>query len=160
DDPAGEGVAFAVRAELDEARKEINPEDFDADDPLRPTEARKADWKGIVRKATEQLRTRSKDLLLGARLVEALTKQHGYAGLAAGRELRRGLTDDCGARLHPTIEDGDLELRAGQFNWLGDDGRGARFPHTLRTVPFFSFEGEPVSMHDYRLAQDNKGKFK
>jgi len=44
-------VPFAQRAELDELRKEVNPDDFDPGDPLRPTEAKKADWKGIVRRA-------------------------------------------------------------------------------------------------------------
>lgn len=160
EDPAGEPMAYAVRAELDEARKEINPDDFDANDPLRPTDVRKADWKGIIRKATEQLRTKSKDLLLAARLVEALTKQHGFAGLGVGLTLLRRLIDECWDRLHPTIEDGDLELRAGPFNWLGDDGRGARFPYTLRTVPLFTFGNEAVSMHDYRQAQEGKGKLK
>src|SRR5829696_6778802 len=91
DEPAGESVAFSVRSALDEMRKEINPEDFDASDPLRPTDAKRADWKGIVRQASEQLRTKSKDLLLGARLVEALTKIQGFAGYADGAELMRRL---------------------------------------------------------------------
>jgi hypothetical protein len=48
---AGEPLPFAVRNELEEARKEINPDDFDAADPMRPTEARWADWPKIVQLA-------------------------------------------------------------------------------------------------------------
>ena len=61
-------MPFSLRAELEEARKEVNPEDFDAADPLRPTEAKKADWPAIVRQARKALTTTSKDLLLAARL--------------------------------------------------------------------------------------------
>ena len=160
DDPAGESVPFGVRAELEEARKEIDLADFGPNDPLRPTEAKKADWKGIVRTTTKALTTQSKDLLVAARLTEALVKLHGYAGLADGLTLLRRLMDECWDRIQPTIEDGDLDVRAGPFNWIGDDGRGARFPHTLRTVPLYSFDGEAVSLRDWRLIQEGKNKGK
>ncbi|MGL4551508.1 MAG: type VI secretion system protein TssA [Gemmataceae bacterium] len=160
DDPSGEPVPFPVRAELDEMRKDLNPDDFDANDPLRPTEGKKADWKGIVRKSTDLLRTSSKDLLLGARLVEALTKLHGHAGYADGVLLMRRMLEECWDRLHPAIEDGDLEVRAGQFNWLGDDGRGGRFPYSLKTIPLFALDGEPVTLHDWKKAQEGKGRYK
>jgi type VI secretion system protein ImpA len=158
DDPAGEPVPFTVRAEMEEARKEVDPADFDEKDPLRPTEPKRADWAAIVRAAKKTLTSSSKDLLVAARLTEALTKKHGFAGLADGLTLQRRLLEECWDRLHPLIEDGDLEVRAGPFNWLGDDGRGARFPHTLRTLPLYEHEGEPVSYRDFRLAQEGKGK--
>jgi type VI secretion system protein ImpA len=156
DDPAGEGVSFAVRAELEEARKEIDPSDFDADDPLRPSEAKKADWKGIVTLTTRTLKESSKDLLLAARLTEALTKLHGYAGFNDGIELMRRMIEECWDRLHPTIEDGDLEVRAGPFNWLGDDGRGARFPYTLRCVPLFNNGAAAYNLRDWKNIQEGK----
>ncbi len=156
DSPAGEPVGFSVRAQMEEARKEIDPDDFAPDDPLRPTEAKKADWAGIVRLATTTLTQSSKDLLVAARLTEALTKLHGYAGFAAGAQLLRRLLDECWDRLHPSIEDGDLEVRAGPFNWLGDDGRGARFPYTLRTVPLFRGESGWVTLHDWVKIQEGK----
>src|SRR4051794_31189311 len=37
DDPAGKAVPFATREIFDKARKEINPDAFAPDDPLRPT---------------------------------------------------------------------------------------------------------------------------
>jgi type VI secretion system protein ImpA len=160
DTPAGEPVGFGVRAEMEEARKEIDPADFDADDPLRPTEAKKADWPGLARLATKTLTESSKDLLVAARLTEALTKLHGYAGLAAGLELLRRLMAECWDRLHPAVEDGDLEVRAGPFNWLGDDGRGARFPYTLRTVPLFQGDAGWFTLRDWENIQAGKGTVK
>src|SRR6478672_2714830 len=120
DDPAGESMPYTLRAELEEARKEINPEDFDATDPLRPAEPKRADWVAISRKTQKALKETSKHLELASRLTEALTKMHGYAGLADGLALLRRLLTECWDRVYPTIEDGDLEVRAGPFNWLGD----------------------------------------
>ena len=158
DDPAGEAVSFTVRAEMEEARKEVDPADFDDKDVLRPTEPKKADWAGIERAAKKTLISESKDLLVAARLTEALTKRHGFAGLADGLTLLRKLLEECWDRLYPTIEDGDLEVRAGPFNWLSDDGRGARFPHSLRTLPLFRDGQEAYGYRDWRQAQDGKGK--
>lgn len=158
DNPAGESVSYALRAEMEEARKEINLEDFDENDLTRPTEAKKADWKGLIQQATDTLTATSKDLLVAARLTEALTKLHGFAGLADGLHLMRLLIAECWDRLHPEIEDGDLEARAGPFNWLGDDGRGARFPYTLRCVPLFKGDDAWYDLRDWKQIQEGKGK--
>ena len=132
DNPAGGAIPFEIREKLEEGRKEINLEDFDKNDPARPTEAKKADWSGIIRLAQETLSKTSKDLLISARLTEALVKQHGFAGLRDGLHLMRLLVEQCWDRLNPSIEDGDLEVRAGPFNWLADAEKGARFPNSLR----------------------------
>ncbi len=164
DNPAGGAIPFEIREKLEEGRKEINLEDFDADDPAKPTEAKKADWAGIIRVAQDTLTKTSKDLLVSARLTEALVKQHGFAGLRDGLHLMRLLVDQCWDRINPSIEDGDLEVRAGPFNWLADAEKGARFPHTLRRVPFVIDEksgkgdkAKKYSWMEWRLSQDGKG---
>src|SRR5262245_20196734 len=81
DDPAGGPVPFALREKLDHARKVINPDDYDKNDPTRPTEAKWADWTGVVQATGEALAESSKDLMLSARLTEALTQVNGFAGL-------------------------------------------------------------------------------
>lgn len=155
--PAGATVPFTVRAELDEARKEVNPEDFDADDPTRPETAKYADWDAVVRLATQILQESSKDLLVAARLTEALTRLHGFAGLRDGFKLLRTLVESCWERLHPEIEDGDLEVRAGPFLWLDDADRGARFPSTVREIPLFTGAARQYSWRDWRQVQDGRG---
>jgi type VI secretion system protein ImpA len=164
DNPAGGAIPFEIREKLEEGRKEINLEDFDKDDPARPTEAKKADWAGIIRIAQDTLAKTSKDLLVSARLTEALVKQHGFAGLRDGLHLMRLLVDKCWDRLNPTIEDGDLEVRAGPFNWLADAEKGARFPNSLRRVPLIPEDksgrgdrSKKFSWMEWRQSQSGKG---
>jgi type VI secretion system protein ImpA len=158
DPPAGGPVPFAVKAELEEARKEIDPDDYAPDDPARPTEAKTADWPAIARLAEQTLKETSKDLLVAARLTEALTRLRGFDGLADGLAVMRGMVGQCWDRMYPEIEDGDLEVRAGPFYWLGDADRGARFPHTVRNTPLFTHDGVPVGWRQWKDSQDGKGK--
>ena len=80
ENPAGVKDLSAIRSQLDELRKEINPETFAKNDPRRPEAAKKADWKGIIELAQETLRSTSKDYLIATRLTEALVKDRGFAG--------------------------------------------------------------------------------
>jgi type VI secretion system protein ImpA len=153
--PAGAPVALPVRQKLDAARKETEPH---PEDPSQGEIPKKADWPGIVRTAQELLADKSKDLLLAARLTEALTKMHGFAGLRDGLHLLRELIAQCWDRLHPTPdEDEGMEVRAGPFHWLSDADRGARFPGTVRAVPLVGVNGEAFSWQDWKLAQDGRG---
>ncbi len=110
DQPAGEGVPFTTREKLEEVRKEVNPEDFAADDPMRPSEPKRADWVAIERLTKQVLMENCKDLLTAARLTESLVRRNGFAGLRDGLHLLRRLIDDCWDRILPSIEDGDLEM--------------------------------------------------
>jgi type VI secretion system protein ImpA len=156
EDPAGDTVPFTVRQKLEEFRKEINPADFDPDDPLRPDQKKAADWPAVQRLAVETLTGSSKDLLVAARLTEALTKQYGFAGLRDGLHLMKRLVNDCWDRINPKIEDGDIEVRAGPFNWLADADRGARFPGTLRSIPLASSGDQHFGWQQWKLIQDGK----
>src|SRR5262249_17516582 len=102
DNPAGEPVPFDFRKELDEARKEVNPESYPEDAPRRP-ELKRADWPEILRLGQEILTEKSKDLMTAARLTEALVKLHGFPGCRDGLQLLRRLLDDCWDRLNPVI---------------------------------------------------------
>ncbi len=135
DNPAGEPLAFEVRKKLDDSRKEVNPNQFAPNDPRRPEQPQPADWGGIVELAQDTLAQRTKDLLVAARLTEALTKRHNFAGLRDGIKLLSGLAQDGWDRIYPLIEDGDTEVRASAFVWLDDEVRGARFPNSIRTIP-------------------------
>jgi type VI secretion system protein ImpA len=157
DNPAGDPVPFQVKAELEEARKEIDPDSYDPADPARPTEAKDADWSGIIARAGQTLKETSKDLLVAARLTEALTRVHGFDGLADGLAVLRGMIDRCWDRMHPEIEDGDLEARAGPFHWLSDADRGALFPHAVRNVPLITSDGVGIGWQQWRGTQDGQG---
>src|SRR5262245_50601602 len=161
DEPAGTSLPFEVRQKLDEARKEDNPEDYDADDPRRPEQPKKADWPGIIRLSQQTLSRTTKDLLLGARLTEALVKEHRFAGLRDGLHLMRLMLEQCWDRLSPPVESpDDLEIRAAAFNWLDDPDRGARFPNTLRMTPLVFGEDGAYGWLTWRQSQDGKGPVK
>jgi type VI secretion system ImpA family protein len=158
DDPAGPPVPYDIRARLEEARKEEDPDDYAPDDPMRPPEFRKADWKGTAQLAQETLTRVSKDLLVAARLTEALVRLHGFAGLRDGLRLLRALVEECWDRLNPPIEDGDVEVRAAPFYWLDDPHKGARFPSTLRALPLVFGEQGRYSWNDWDQLQSKKVK--
>jgi type VI secretion system protein ImpA len=138
ENPAGDPVPFELRQQLDEARRETNPED------VQPDEMKRADWGDIIRTTQAILTQTSKDLLTAARLTEALTKEYGFAGARDGLHLLTLLLDQCWDRLNPPIEDNDLEPRVTPFSWLDDPGRGARFPSTLRLVPIIVDKGNSL----------------
>ena len=99
DSPAGGPVPFAVREKLEEYRKEINPDDFDPEDPMRPESPQKADWAQAARLARE---TFGRDL----------------QGLARRRAARRGI--DPGARLRRPARRAPLDAADGH-GVLGPD---------------------------------------
>jgi type VI secretion system protein ImpA len=158
DNPAGGPVPYAVRQQLEERRKEIDPADFDESDPTRPETVQRADWPGIIELASATLRERSKDLLVAARLAEATTRQHGFHGLRDALRLLRRMVGECWDRLNPAIEsDDDLEVRAAPFLWLDEPDRGARFPITVRLTPLLSADGVACSWQRWREAQGAAG---
>jgi type VI secretion system protein ImpA len=125
---------------------------------MRPEAAVKADWAAVTRLATETLAGTSKDLLVAARLVEALTREHGYGGLRDGLRLMRRLVSECWDRLQPPVEsEEDLEVRAAPFFWLDDADRGARFPSSIRQVPLIFGEGVRYSWFHWKQSQTGKG---
>lgn len=158
DRPAGSPVPFEVRDQLEKSRKEEDPADYAADDPRRPEKLTKADWAGIIRQAQTVLKESSKDLLVSARLTEALVKQYGYAGLRDGLRLLRLLVEKCWDRVYPELDDPpDLEVRAAPFNWLDDAERGARFPNSLKAVPLVEDQDGKFSWVDWRKSQGGPG---
>ena len=157
-DPAGSGIPYVMRTELEEARKEVDPNEYDENDPMRPTEFVRADWAGIAKRTQDALKNTSKDLLLAARLLEALTKLHGFAGLRDGLRLMHRMVSECWDRLQPPLEDDDaIEIRAAPFHWIEEVDRGARFPTTVRQVPVAIGDEGPLSWQHWRQSQDGRG---
>jgi type VI secretion system protein ImpA len=117
DNPAGESVRYTgVYDAIKEARRE--------DDTLPmgdwQREAKTADWRAVINVCSEAISKKSKDLQIGAWLVEALTRRHGFAGLREGLNLIRELHEQFWERLYPEMEDGDMEFRGGPLNWLNE----------------------------------------
>lgn len=155
DNPAGSPVPYLVRTQLEEARRETEP--AERADGAPGAQPRRVDWEALARLAQEILCTTSKDLLVAARLTEALTYQHGFPGLAEGLTLLRRLIEECWDRVHPAIEDGDLEVRAAPFSWLADPDRGACFPVTVRSLPLIRGAQASISWLAWKRSQEAHG---
>ncbi|HEX5432223.1 MAG TPA: type VI secretion system protein TssA [Bryobacteraceae bacterium] len=110
--------------------KEARREDDDAPQGDWQRERKVADFKTVVKLASELLATRTKDLQLAAWLTEAMLRQESFAGLLQGLNLLRGLIENFWDTLYPEVEDGDLELRAAPVEWVG-----TRLDAALREAP-------------------------
>jgi type VI secretion system ImpA family protein len=164
-DARPEGAALdddVVHQKLSDLRRE--------DDPRLPQgvwarELKVADWPAIIKLAGDTLADRSKDLQIAARLVEALTVQHGYAGLAAGLALLTGLVARYWDSVHPKPAGRDLSDRLAPFEWLE-----AKLPQRLNLLPASdppaergqrcSFADLQMAVHLERVAQRDPKAFK
>ena len=114
--PSGESLRYApVYDQIKEARRE----EIDVTQGIWETEVKRADPALVIKLASDALATKSKDLQLAAWLTEALVKREGIAGLRQGLELIRSLLEAFWDTLHPELEEGDAEMRAGILDWIG-----------------------------------------
>ena len=127
DNPSGKSLRYAaVYDKIKEARREED----DAPQGEWTHERKVADWKQVIKLASEALATQSKDLQVAAWLTEAALRNEGFAGLLASLKLLRGLVENFWDTLYPEIEDGDAEMRAGPLDWVG-----ARLDQAVHQVP-------------------------
>jgi type VI secretion system protein ImpA len=107
--PAGESLQYSgVYDELREARR--------ADDNLTKGdwehEPKTAEWPKVIEISTSALASKTKDLLIGGWLAEALVQLYGFPGLRDGLKLMRGLQEQFWDKLYPEMDEGDLDARA------------------------------------------------
>lgn len=142
--PGGVPLPDEVRQELDTIRREPDPWDT-------TTAHWKADWPKVLRTTTDFLTGTGKDMHAAARLLEAATKVHGTAGLRDGLILLGRLVAECWDQLHPAPSDGDTtDIREAPVLWLNDVGKGARFPHTVASLPLFRTRTDAFGPLDMR----------
>src|SRR5262245_41027454 len=117
ENPSGQNLRYApVYDKIKEARRKEDP--VAQGDWQRPL--KEADYRLVIKLATDTLVKTSKDLQLAAWLTEAYTYQQGLSGLNDGLSLLRGLLENFWDTVHPEPEDGDLELRAAPLSWVGE----------------------------------------
>lgn len=131
EDACGENLRYdPVRDQITKAREEQDKSATDGGAEIR------ADWPLVIRLASETLRSRSKDLMLAGFLTEALSEQHGFAGLRDGLRVMNGLLEQHWDGVYPRIgEDGDLGLRLSPLAWMVQADRGSRLPSRIRSLP-------------------------
>ena len=137
DNPSGENLQYAgLHDEIREARR--------ADDSSTKadwqSELKVADWDEVTSLAEEALKTRTKDLQIGAWLCEALVKQSGLDGLRDGLKVMRGFHENFWDSIYPEIDEGDMDARA---NCLALMDRQCAF--AVREVALTEVRGEENS---------------
>jgi len=139
ENPSGANLRWdSVYDKIKEARR------ADSEGPLGndvPRERKSADYKLVIKLASDALASRTKDLQIAVWLTEALLNQEGFGGLWQGIDLLRSLISDFWDTVYPEIEDGDLELRAAPVEWLGtrlDDALRKR-PITRSGLNYYKF---------------------
>lgn len=128
ENPSGENQRYSgLYDEIAEARR--------ADDAVAlgdwQTDLKVADYRRVIELAVPALTNSTKDLQIGVWLVEALIKQHAFAGLRDGLRMLVIFHENFWETLHPEIDEGDMEGRANALSWL--DGQGS---FILQSVPF------------------------
>jgi type VI secretion system protein ImpA len=117
DDPAGESLLYSdVYDKVQQARR--------TEKSQVEGEGKPADYRAVLRLASDALASRSKDLQIAVWLADALARTHGLAGVRDGLRVLRGLHEAFWEHLHPAIEDGDLSGRANRLAWLNEAGEG------------------------------------
>src|SRR5207248_3867344 len=102
-------------------------------------------WARAIQVASSTLAETSKDLLVAARLTEALTRKHGFPGLRDGLTLLKRLCEECWDRLYP-----EEEYRGNQVAWLNDGKRSSRLPWFVALTPLVQVDGESFHLFDWQ----------
>jgi type VI secretion system protein ImpA len=138
-----------TRAAIEEARRSEDPSNYPESDS-RHTNPKKSEWKKVVELAGNCLRDTAKDLRAAARLTEALVHENGFAGARDGLSMMRQLVEKFWDTLYPRIDDGDLDVRAGDFNWLDSFDKGSRLASTLCYLPLVSANGASLAYFNFK----------
>jgi type VI secretion system protein ImpA len=143
ENPAGENLLYAgLHDQIREARR--SEDDLAQGDWEHRIKV--ADWRAVVRLASDALTSKTKDLQVGAWLAEGTVKVHGFAGLRDGLKLMRGLIGTFWDHLYPEAEDGDLDGRANALSFLDRQTAFALKEAPItgspvgRNLSFFQFE--------------------
>jgi type VI secretion system protein ImpA len=110
-------------------------------------------WKQVREAATDAIAKHSKDLWIAAWLIEALTREHGFAGLRDGFRLTRELCEQFWDGVHPRPdEDGYAHTVAQLTGLCGDESEGALIAPILNLPIANGPSFRPLSSADYQQA--------
>jgi type VI secretion system protein ImpA len=156
DNPSGVSLRYnPIYDKIKEARRE----DDDAPQGEWAHERKVADWRQVIKLASETLAAKSKDLQIAAWLTEAALRHEGFAGLLASLKVLNGLIETFWDTLYPEIEDGELEMRAGPLDWVGSrlDQAVHQAPITRSGLDWFQFKQSRAVGYEADVA-DNSDK--
>lgn len=143
------GVSLRYEGTFDRIRRARQCDDESLSQGVWETQPKKADWAEVAALCADALCHQSKDLQLGAWLLEAWIHLHGFSGAASGLALIHGLCDRFGPLLHPRSDEGDAEVRFAAIAWVNE-----KLPTDLKLAALTApASGQPSSWADWESAQ-------
>lgn len=94
-----------------------------------------ADWRPILASVPEILSGTSKDLELVAYYIEALVREHGFAGLRDGFRLARELVASFGDDIYPLPDEDGIETRVAPLTGLNGEGAEGTLIGPIKNIP-------------------------
>ena len=112
----GEDLSFSN--EFHEIKQAKTQDDVLLDQGDWVTEPKQADWPFVAKKTTELLQNKTKDIRLLTWITEAWAHLYGFEGIEKGLELSHSILEQYWLKIHPIIEDDDLDQRLGLLQGL------------------------------------------
>jgi type VI secretion system protein ImpA len=126
--PAGEDMGLSTL--FDQIRQARHADDPALTQGVWKSDLKVAEWGKVKDLTGSLLATKSKDLQAVLWLSEALTQLHGFQGFSESCTLICEFLESFWDHLHPVIEGGDLDARAGRFAWFD-----RQMPLVIRRIP-------------------------
>lgn len=140
--PSGESLrSDGTYDRINEARRE---DDASLSRGIYQIELKKADWAAVEEMCLEALETRSKDLLVGAWLLDAWMHLYGFAGVGDGLKLLTALCENFWDTLYPEMNGDDIEGRLAPVVWLNE-----KLSLRLKLIPVTAPQANDVFPYSY-----------
>ena len=120
-----------------------------------PEHAPSGDWGPVLELGPKLLAESSKDLEVAAWIVEALVRESGFAGLAQGFDLVRGLVEAFWDDLHPRPDEDGIFTRVAPLTGLnGEDAEGTLIVPIGMVPLLYDGDGRALSTWAFRTARE------
>lgn len=133
DNPCGDDLSFSN--DFHDIKKARTHDDPLLDQGDWVAEPKQADWVFVAEKAVQLLTDKTKDIRLLTWLTEAWANLYGFEGLIKGLELSHRVLEQYWLKLHPEIEDDDLDQRLGLLQ-----GFTTQLPNLIKSVPLINIQ--------------------
>ncbi len=136
--PAGDDLRESASSEyhaLRDARTSARNNERQAMGAGETSYIRPADWMALIDGVPTLLQERSKDLEAVAWLIEALTRVHGFQGLASGFSLARRLIETFGEALHPQPDEDGKATQLAALTGLNGQGSEGALIAPIKSIP-------------------------
>jgi type VI secretion system protein ImpA len=157
DDPASAPIYYEVKDAREAARAAERAGAGSAwgdEGGSQSSAAGKPDWQLVVRLSTAALRDKTKDLWIAAWLLEALVRQHGFAGLRDGFRLVRELCERYFESIHPRPDDEGVTTTVAQLAGLNGEGAEGALIGPIAAIPITQGTSVgPLTGRDYADAE-------